>query len=46
MKTLFKIQFIDENKKTKTIHAHEVNPSSFLGLIEISSIVFLGSSEK
>jgi hypothetical protein len=45
MKTIYKVQFIDENKKNKTIYAHKVNPSSFLGLIEISGIAFLGTSD-
>ncbi|PLX69823.1 MAG: DUF1820 domain-containing protein [Denitrovibrio sp.] len=44
-KKLFKIIFIDEDKKIQTIHASELNPSSFLGLVEISDIVFIDKSE-
>ncbi|MGE4317947.1 MAG: DUF1820 family protein [Deferribacterales bacterium] len=44
-KKLYKIIFIDEDKKTQTLHASYVNPSSFLGLIEISDIVFIDKSE-
>jgi len=44
-KKLFKVIFIDEDKKTQTIHASQLNPSSFLGLIEISDIVFIDQSE-
>lgn len=44
-KKLYKIIFIDEDKKTQTIHASYLNPSSFLGLIEISDIVFIDKSE-
>lgn len=43
-KTVYKIQFIDEKKESTTIHASNVNPSSFLGLIEVSDIIFMGSS--
>ena len=35
---------MDEEKEAKTIHAGNVNPSSFLGLIEVSDIVFMNSS--
>ncbi|MCD8552984.1 DUF1820 family protein [Seleniivibrio sp.] len=44
-KKLYKIVFIDEDKKVQTIHASYLNPSSFLGLIEISDIVFIGQSD-
>ncbi|WP_303850432.1 DUF1820 family protein [Seleniivibrio woodruffii] len=44
-KKLYKIIFIDEDKKVQTIHASYLNPSSFLGLIEISDIVFIGQSD-
>ena len=44
-KKLYKIIFIDEEKKTQTLHASNVNPSSYLGLIEVSDIVFIGKSE-
>lgn len=44
-KKLYKIIFIDEDKKVQTVHASYLNPSSFLGLIEISDIVFIGQSD-
>lgn len=44
-KKLFKIIFMDEDKTIQTIHASELNPSSFLGLVEISDIVFIDQSE-
>lgn len=44
-KKLYKVQFIDEKKEVKIIHANHVNPSSFLGLIEISDIIFIDSSD-
>lgn len=44
-KKLFKIIFMDEDKKVQTLHASHVNPSSFLGLIEIEDIVFIGQSD-
>ncbi|ADD68272.1 conserved hypothetical protein [Denitrovibrio acetiphilus DSM 12809] len=44
-KKLFKVIFIDEDKKIQTIHSSKLNPSSFLGLVEISDIVFLDQSE-
>ena len=44
-KKLYKVVFIDEDKKVQTIHASYLNPSSFLGLIEISDIVFIGQSD-
>jgi len=44
-KKLYKIIFIDEDKKIQTIHSSMLNPSSFLGLVEISDIVFLDKSE-
>jgi len=44
-KKLFKIIFVDEDKKIQTIHSSKLNPSSFLGLVEISDIVFLDKSE-
>lgn len=44
-KKLFKINFINSEKETLTIHASKVNPSEYLGLIEVSDIVFLDSSD-
>ncbi|PLX71039.1 MAG: DUF1820 domain-containing protein [Denitrovibrio sp.] len=44
-KKLYKIIFIDEDKKIQTLHASKLNPSSFLGLVEISDIVFIEKSE-
>lgn len=44
-KKLYKIIFMDEDKKVQTLHASYVNPSSFLGLIEVSDIVFIDQSE-
>jgi hypothetical protein len=44
-KKLFKIEFINCAKETVVIHASKVNPSSFLGLIEVADIVFVDSSE-
>lgn len=44
-KKLYKILFMDEEKQVQTIHASKLNPSSFLGLVEISDIVFLDKSE-
>jgi len=44
-KKLFKVVFIDEDKTIQTIHSLKLNPSSFLGLVEISDIVFIGRSE-
>jgi hypothetical protein len=44
-KKLFKVIFMDEEKKIQTIHASKLNPSSFLGLVEISDIVFIDRSE-
>lgn len=44
-KKLFKVIFMDEDKTIQTIHASKLNPSSFLGLVEISDIVFLDKSE-
>ncbi len=44
-KKLFKIHFLDEEKKKNIIYSSKVNPSSFLGLIELSDIVFLDTSE-
>ncbi len=44
-KKLFKIKFIDDKKEVKTIHSNKLNPSSFLGLIEISEIVFMETSD-
>ncbi|MGA1845940.1 DUF1820 family protein [Deferribacter abyssi] len=44
-KKLFKITFLNDKKETLTIHASKVNTSSFLGLIEVSDIVFLDTSE-
>ncbi|MGD9808694.1 MAG: DUF1820 family protein [Deferribacterales bacterium] len=44
-KKLYKIIFIDEDKKIQTIHSSMLNPSSFLGLVEISDIVFLDKSD-
>lgn len=36
---------MDEDKKIQTLHASKLNPSSFLGLVEISDIVFIEKSE-
>ncbi|WP_022850062.1 DUF1820 family protein [Limisalsivibrio acetivorans] len=44
-KKLFKITFVNGEKESMTIHASSVNPSSFLGLIEVSDIVFMDSSD-
>ncbi|BAI80111.1 conserved hypothetical protein [Deferribacter desulfuricans SSM1] len=44
-KKLYRIMFLNEKKELLTIHASSVNTSSFLGLIEISDIVFLDTSE-
>ncbi|GAB1534709.1 hypothetical protein ADMFC3_03400 [Geovibrio sp. ADMFC3] len=44
-KKLFRIDFINAAKENLTIHASNVNPSSFLGLIEVTDIVFMDSSE-
>jgi hypothetical protein len=44
-KKLFKVMFIDEEKKVQTLHASNLNPSSFLGLVEVSDIVFIEQSE-
>jgi hypothetical protein len=44
-KKLFKVQFLHNQKEIKTIYANKINPSSFLGLIEVSDIVFIDSSE-
>lgn len=42
---IYKVIFIDEDKAIQTIHASKLNPSSFLGLVEISDIIFLDQSE-
>ncbi len=44
-KKLYKIHFLDEGKNKNIVYANKVNPSSFLGLIELSDIVFLDTSE-
>jgi hypothetical protein len=44
-KKLFKISFINEKKEVLQIFANEVNPTSFLGLIEVSDIVFIDASD-
>jgi len=44
-KKIFKVIFIDEDKKVQTLHATNLNPSSFLGLVEISDILFIEESE-
>ena len=44
-KKLYKVIFMDEEKKVQTLHASVLNPSSFLGLVEISDIVFIDESE-
>jgi len=44
-KKLYKVIFIDEDKQVQTLHASILNPSSFLGLVEISDIVFIDESE-
>jgi len=44
-KKLYKVIFVDEEKKIQTLHASVLNPSSFLGLIEVSDIVFIEQSD-
>jgi len=44
MKKLFKINFLNSDKSQLSIYASKVNPSSFLGLIEVEDIVFMNSS--
>ncbi|MBZ4672767.1 MAG: hypothetical protein JG762_997 [Deferribacteraceae bacterium] len=39
----FKIQFIDAKKEILTFYAKSVNPSSYIGLIEVSNILFMDS---
>lgn len=41
--TYFKVQFIDGKKELLTFYAKAVNPSSYIGLIEISDIMFMDS---
>lgn len=36
----FKIQFYDAKKEVLTLKAKNVSPTSFLGLIEVSDIIF------
>jgi len=44
-KKLYRITFLNDRKEIMTVHASNVNTSSFLGLIEVSDIVFLDTSE-
>jgi len=44
-KKLYKVIFMDEDKQIQTLHASKLNPSSFLGLVEVSDIVFIDQSE-
>ncbi|MDY6821978.1 MAG: DUF1820 family protein [Deferribacterota bacterium] len=44
-KKLYRIIFANEKKEVMQLHANEVNPTSFLGLIEVSDIVFIDSSD-
>jgi hypothetical protein len=44
-KKLFRIDFVNGNKENFSIYASKVNPSSFLGLIEVSDIVFMDTSD-
>jgi hypothetical protein len=41
--TYFKIQFFDGKKELLTFFARSVNPSSYIGLIEIADIMFMDS---
>lgn len=44
-KKLFRIDFINAEKENLSIYASKVNPSSFLGLIEVADIVFMDTSD-
>lgn len=44
-KNLYKIHFLNDKKETTHLYASQVSPTSFLGLIEVSDIVFIDSSE-
>lgn len=44
MRKIYKVQFY-QDKEVFTLHAGSVNPSSFLGLIEVSDIMFMGESD-
>lgn len=39
----YRIQFYDSKKEIMTFFAKKVNPSSFIGLIEVSEILFMDS---
>lgn len=39
----YKVQFYDSKKEIMTFFAKKLNPSSFLGLIEVSEILFMDS---
>lgn len=39
----YRVQFYDSKKEIMTFFAKRVNPSSFLGLIEVSEILFMDS---
>ncbi|MBZ4644220.1 MAG: hypothetical protein PWQ25_180 [Deferribacteres bacterium] len=39
----FRIQFIDSKKEIMTFFAKSVNPSSYIGLIEVSNILYMDS---
>ena len=39
----YKVQFYDAKREIITFFAKKVNPSSFLGLIEVSDILFMDS---
>ncbi|TYB32399.1 MAG: DUF1820 family protein [Flexistipes sinusarabici] len=44
MRKIYKLQFY-QDKEILTLYAGTVNPSSFLGLIEVSDIMFMGESD-
>ncbi|MEC9492989.1 DUF1820 family protein [Flexistipes sp.] len=44
MRKIYKLQFY-QDKEILTLYAGTVNPSSFLGLIEVSGIMFMGESD-
>jgi hypothetical protein len=44
-KNLYKVYFLNDKKEVTHLYASQVSPTSFLGLIEVSDIVFIDSSE-
>ncbi|AEI14418.1 Domain of unknown function DUF1820 [Flexistipes sinusarabici DSM 4947] len=44
MRKIYKLQFY-QDKDILTLYAGTVNPPSFLGLIEVSDIMFMGESD-